>query len=954
MGAEGASSGSTVTVPESQATILSRQVVPGRILVQYRKEVKGDKAKRIIATAGGKEITKIDPLGVSVVDLPEGVDGEVQVKALAACPEVAFAELDPVAAPDVTTVDDPYYPREWHLSAIEAPTAWDISLGNDAVIIAILDTGVNSQHVDLAAKIVPGWNTYDNNVNTDDVNGHGTAVAGSAAACSNNGVGVAAPAANCRIMPMRISDMTGLGYGSTVAAALVWAADNGARVANVSFRFDFSLTVSSAAQYFVSKGGVVTMSAGNEGSYLSATDNPYILTIGATDSSDGLATFTNTGANIDLVAPGISIFTTTRDGGYASWAGTSFSAPITAGVAALVISAKPSLTGVQVQDILEQSADDFGTTGYDTGFGWGRLNAAKALALATSTSNADSVAPKVSISSPVMGTTYTGKLAAISVTAKSSDNVAVTKVGLYVDGTLVNTSTKSPFTTVWSPGVSANGNSHTLMCKAYDAAGNVGVSSSVSVSLDFDTTAPMIAIKTPVSGSIITTGKTSVTVDASDNLAVTQVELYVDNVLFATSTAAPFTLTWNPGEENDGVHTLVCKAYDAAANVTASSAVSVTQKYDNVVPVISVNSPLSGDLVDGTVNVTVSVTDNVKVKKVQLVVDGKYVGQNLAYPYTNVWDASTATNGSHTLFCKAFDDNGNIATSQTITVSVGTDVVVPIVAITSPLAGSAFDGKCSSIPVMVSASDNEGVTKVECYVDGVLTDTATELPFTTTWSPDVAANGKAHTLMCKAYDEAGNVGVSKSVSVLLDFDTTAPIIAIKTPVSDSVITTGKTSVTVAASDNLAVTRVELYVDSVLFSTSTTSPFTFTWDPGEDNDGVRVLICKAYDAAGNVTASPAVSVTLKYDNIAPAIAIISPISGTLVNGMVNVTVAATDNVKVKKVQLVVDGKYIGQNLAYPYTNVWNSSTATAGTHTIFCKAFDDNGNIGVSKTVTVKK
>ena len=391
----------------SVGTTTEKNFVPGRILVQYRQDVKGEKAKGIIAAAGGKEVDAIESLGVSVVELPGSMDGEAQVNALSACPEVAFAELDPVAVPDFT-VNDPSYATQWHLKKIAAPTAWDSTLGDSSVIIAILDTGVNSLHPDLASKIVAGWNTYDNNADTSDVYGHGTAVAGSAAASSNNGVGVAAPAVNCKIMPMRISDKSGLGYGSTIASALTWAANHGARVANVSFRMDFSATVTAAAQYFMSKGGVVTMSAGNENTYYaSATDNPYVLTVGATTSTDALASFTNTGGNIDLVAPGCSIYTTNRAGAYSSWSGTSFSAPITAGVAALVISAKPSLTGAQVQDILEQSADDLGATGYDTGFGWGRLNAAKAVAMANPTATTTTTTPTTATSTTTTTTTST-------------------------------------------------------------------------------------------------------------------------------------------------------------------------------------------------------------------------------------------------------------------------------------------------------------------------------------------------------------------------------------------------------------------------------------------------------------------------------------------------------------------------------------------------------------------
>src|SRR5262249_17298102 len=153
---------------------------------------------------------------------------------------------------------DTYYPNEWHLPIIQAPQAWDITTGSTNIIVAILDTGVDGTHPDLAGKLVAGWNFYDTNSDTSDLNGHGPAVAGTAVAASDNTLGVAGVAWDCMIMPIRVSDSNGLAMTSTFATALTWAADNGARVANISFTVSTSPTVASAAQYFQSKGGVVT------------------------------------------------------------------------------------------------------------------------------------------------------------------------------------------------------------------------------------------------------------------------------------------------------------------------------------------------------------------------------------------------------------------------------------------------------------------------------------------------------------------------------------------------------------------------------------------------------------------------------------------------------------------------------------------------------------------------
>jgi thermitase len=458
--------------------------VSGRVLVQFRPETTLSRAQRLIAQAGAHDAGEIPSIGVHIVELPDGADEEAFVHTFKSKPEIEFAELDRIFAPDAMTPNDPSYPSEWHLPKIAAPNAWSSTTGSSSVIIAILDTGVDSTHPELSPKIIQGWNFYDNNSDTRDVYGHGTAVAGSAAAASNNGMGVASVAWNCMLMPIRISDLNGYGSTSAMANGLTWAADHGARVANISYRVSTSSTVSSAARYFGSKGGVVTISAGNETSFDSTPDNPDVITVSATTSSDTLASWSNTGNNIDLASPGVSISTTNRGGGYGSWSGTSFSAPIVAGVAALVISANPSLTGSQIQDVLKQSADNLGAAGWDTQYGWGRVNAANAVTLATGNPppppppDVDTMPPTISITSPVEGVTVSGTTVSVLVNAR--DDRAVAKVELYVDGVLKATSTSSPFTTKWNVRKASAG-SHPLQCKAYDAAGNVGASTMVTV-----------------------------------------------------------------------------------------------------------------------------------------------------------------------------------------------------------------------------------------------------------------------------------------------------------------------------------------------------------------------------------------------------------------------------------------------------------------------------------------
>jgi subtilisin family serine protease len=452
--------------------------VPGRILVGFRSEATPSDVKARISAMGATEFEELPGIGVHIVHLPKWVDEEFFVKAFQAQPEVEFAELDRLYQPDDVIPDDPNYPTEWHLPRISTPSAWSRTTGSSNVVIAILDTGVDPNHSDLGAKLVGGWNFYNNNSDTSDVSGHGTAVAGTAAASTNNSLGVASVAWGCRIMPIRISDPNGMGSSTAMANGLTWAADRGARVANISYAATTSSTVSSAARYFKRKGGVVIVSAGNSGTFSTSADNPDIITISGTTSTDDLASWSNRGNYIDLAAPGVSILTTNRGGGFGSWSGTSFSAPLVAGAAALLLSANASLSPSQLEDALEQSADDLGDPGWDTNFGSGRLNVAEAINRVGGGGSPDTTPPSVTITSPADGAEVSG--ASVNVYVNATDDVAVTKVELWVDGVLKGASTVSPFTVKLSLKKLTSG-AHVLQSKAYDAAGNLGSSTPITI-----------------------------------------------------------------------------------------------------------------------------------------------------------------------------------------------------------------------------------------------------------------------------------------------------------------------------------------------------------------------------------------------------------------------------------------------------------------------------------------
>ncbi|MGC4047162.1 MAG: S8 family serine peptidase [Armatimonas sp.] len=546
--------------------------VPNRVLVHFREEATPVAKYLFRASAGATDLGEIHGTGIRVMHIPRGFSEAAMMAAMARQPEVESVELDEIYPPSDLIPNDTLFSNQWALGKIAGPTAWSTSTGSNTITIAILDSGVDSTHPDLANKIVPGWNFYDNNSNTSDVFGHGTAVAGTATAASNNSTGVASVAWQCRLMPIRISDTSGNASTTTIASGLTWAADHGARVANISYACSSSSTVATAAKYFQDKGGVVVVSAGNSGTTSVALDNPYVLNVSATDANDALYSWSNRGTDVDLAAPGV-VYTTNRGGGYGGWQGTSFSSPLVAGVAALVLSVRPALSGADVQNILCQSADDKGLIGKDTSYGWGRVNAARAVAMALS-SAADTTPPVVGIASPTTGAIVSGTT---SVSVNATDNRGVRSVDFYIDGSLQTSTTITPYAYSWNTKNWPNG-IHTVGVVATDTSGNTA-SAQVIVTVNniVDIIAPTVAITSPAYGSKV--GKSfTVTANASDNIGVVRVELWIDGTLDSTDTSAPYSFSVNTNARKwaaNTSHALICRAYDAKGNVGVSTTISV-------------------------------------------------------------------------------------------------------------------------------------------------------------------------------------------------------------------------------------------------------------------------------------------------------------------------------------------------------------------------------------------
>jgi thermitase len=573
----------TISAAAGPETAPADSYAKGRILVMPRPGLSDAELAKILSLHGGKA-RKIGATGIHIVDLPATASEQAVVEQLAHNPHFKFAELDRSVAP-AFVANDTYYGNEWHIAKTGASTAWDTSQGA-GVTIAILDTGVLGTHQDLAANMVPGWNVFNNNSDTSDFYGHGTPVAGTAAAITNNGTGVSGVAGKSKIMPLVITDSTFLSYYSVISQAITYAADHGARVASISFSgLAFSSAVQSASQYMKNKGGLVVVAAGNTGAVDNVTPTTTMIPVSATVSNDTLATWSTYGAFVALSAPGDGIYSTSRTSAttYGIYGGTSFATPVVAGTIALMMAANPSLSSTQIESLLYKTAVDLGSPGRDIYYGYGRVDAAAAVkaaaAATTTTTTTDTTPPSVAIAAPLSSSSVSGL---VSVNVNASDNVGVTKVELRVNGALYATDTSGPFGFSWDSTKVANGMA-TLTAVAYDAAGHSATSAPISVNVanattTIDTAPPVVQIVSPGSGAIKAKGSVSISTSASDNSGSAQVtqSLYVDGVLKATVTGSSLAYTWNLNKVASGSHTIKVVATDAAKN-TSSASVQVTK-----------------------------------------------------------------------------------------------------------------------------------------------------------------------------------------------------------------------------------------------------------------------------------------------------------------------------------------------------------------------------------------
>ncbi len=367
--------------PEPQPLFVNepgRHELSGRMIA---RPVQDDPAARAAARAEVEswllhEYPEVDEL---ILQVPAGLDENAFAAQLLASGDWEYVHPDWICYP-LGNPNDPNFGNQWHHVNMDSAQAWDLITAAPGRIAAYTDTGVDLNHPDLAASLVPGYNAVENLAQAaggtmQDINGHGTLVAGCIGAIGNNGIGVAGACWDISLMPIRVSNDPGGGaYLSDLTEGARWAIENGSKTVSTSYTGVQDPSIQTTGAYIRSLDGLYFYAADNYGSNHSSFDWADVVIVGATDQGDNLAWFSSYGLAVDMVAPGVDIWSTTLGHGYGGASGTSFATPLANGVASLAWAANPYLSSYEMEDALYRGCDDLGAPGNDSTFGWGRAN----------------------------------------------------------------------------------------------------------------------------------------------------------------------------------------------------------------------------------------------------------------------------------------------------------------------------------------------------------------------------------------------------------------------------------------------------------------------------------------------------------------------------------------------------------------------------------------------------
>ncbi len=602
----------------------------------------------------------------------------------------------------------------------------------------------------------------------------------------------------------------------------------------------------------------------------------------------------------------------------------------------------------------------------------------------------DSQPPTVTITAPAAGNVS----GTINVTANASDNIGVVGVQFKLNG--VNLGAEditAPYSISWNTLLTANG-TYNLTAVARDAEGNTGTSAIVLVTVNNDTQGPTVSITAPAAGDV--SGTVNVTANATDNVGVVGVQFLLNGAdLGAEDINSPYSVSWNTMTLINGNYTLSARARDAAGNTTTSAGVVVTVNNvpDQTAPTVSITAPSAGN-VSGTINVTANAADNVGVMGVQFLLNGVNLGaEDVATPYSVSWNTLTSPNGNYTLTARARDAAGNTTVSPGVIVTVAnaSNLIAALPfsegsgTATADISGNNHPGTLVNTPVWGAGKYGQGLTfngtnnyvnipdhndftldPAQSYTWSAWVKNTTFKEWSTVWSQTLDGNNFFYFYAHTTNDPDGGP-VTNGVSVYWWANGGSNKLGVHS--SNNVLTLGQWShiaVTYDASQpqnnrfSIYVNGVDVTVRTDISSVGTLPSINPTNIRAGSNQPFGEYLNGSIDEiryyrrllTGAEVVSDMNTALGVADNTPPTVSITSPAAGN-VSGTENVTANASDNVGVIGVQFLLDGVNLGaEDISAPYAVSWNTTTASAGNHTLTARARDAAGNTTTSAGVIV--
>jgi subtilisin family serine protease len=577
-----------------------------KVLVGF-KQKPGPAEQELVKGVGGKIKYTYHLVPAIAASVPE-----VAIEALKKNPNITHVELDSM----VYALLDGELDNSWGVKRIGAGVVHENGNGGAGVKIAIIDTGIDYSHLDLNANYKGGWDFVNNDKDPMDDNGHGTHVAGIVAAL-DNGIGVVGVAPAASLYALKVLDSSGSGYYSDIIAAIEWCVENDIQVTNNSYGSpgDPGKTVKDAFDDSASAGVLHVAAAGNSGNSYGVGDNiiyparyDSVIAVAATDKSDKRASWSSTGLDLELSAPGVAINSTLLGGGYIEMSGTSMACPHVAGTAVLMIVAKVS----DVRGKLQSTADDLGATGCDSKYGYGLVDADEAAGVVETP--LDTEAPVIT---GATGNTTGTTGESVTISATITDNVGVANATVYytpIDGTETTVAmAKEPDpSNIWKANLPVASNkvgTITYYLKAKDAAGNEARdpsagSYSITVTDNDVPTANAGSDQSVLVNAIVTRDGSG----STDNIGITSYKWDFDasdGVNWNSPNATGVTVTTS--YSTPGTYTVTLQASDAAG-LTATDTALITVSETPATLTAYVNIDLSKQVVSKWWRVTAIAT----------------------------------------------------------------------------------------------------------------------------------------------------------------------------------------------------------------------------------------------------------------------------------------------------------------------------------------------------------